>query len=554
MPIPDPARPADLVLLDGDIVTMDAARRTAQALAVRDGRIAAVGWTSDVRRHVGRRTRVVELRGRTVVPGFGDAHVHPISSGLERRRCDLLPAADGAGCLELVRAHADAHPKLEWILGGGWSWGAFGEGGALPTRSMLDAVVPDRPVFLYNRDGHGAWANSRALEQVGIRAETPDPPDGRIEREPDGSPQGTLHEGATELVERVAPPATAAELEAALADAQAYLHSLGITAWQDAHVHPDELEAYLALAGRGELTARVVAALHWDGDGGLEQLERVEAQRARGPVGRFRATSVKLFLDGVVETFTAGMLEPFLGPDGRPTTNVGQTLIPPAKLAEIVAALDGRGFQAHFHALGDRAVRSALDAVEAARAANGPSDARHHLSHIQVVDPADLGRFRRLGAVATMQPLWACLETAQTELTMPFLGPERSARQYPFRSLVEAGATLAGGSDWSVSSPDPLLEIEVAVERVDPERRGSEPFFPAERIDLATALAAFTIGSAFVDHREDRTGSLEPGKVADLAVLDRPLFDRAAGPIGDARVVATLVEGVPVFEAPVLDG
>lgn len=538
---------ADVVLTGGAVATMDATRRVAEAIAVRDGRIAFVGLARDARRWVGRRTRVVDLRGRMVLPGFQDAHTHPTHGGLAMVRCDLHDLVGADIVLEVIRNYADANPDEAWIRGSGWYMADFPNG--TPSKELLDAIVPDRPVLLTNRDGHGAWVNTRALELAGIDRHTPDPEDGRIERSADGEPQGTLHEGAMELVEQIAPDAEPDDLVRGLVKAQAYLHSLGITAWQDAWVTDPDDDAYTTLAGREELTARVQAAWWWDRKIGLEQLDEILAWRDRDPVGRYRRTSVKLMLDGVLENFTGALLEPYLDADGRPTTNAGIDFIDRDVLHEAVARIDAAGLQPHFHAIGDRAVRNALDAVEAARRANGWTDTRPHVAHIQVIHPDDLPRFRQVGLVANAQPFWASHEPQMDVLTVPFLGAERAAWQYPFGSLRRAGAMLCMGSDWAVTTPDPLEEIEVAVERVMGLFRDDvEPFLPDERLALDDALAAFTVGSAYVNHLDDETGTLEVGKLADLAVLDRDLFASDAGPIGDARVVATFVEGQAVFE------
>ncbi len=455
--------------------------------------------------------------------------------------------------LGIVAAYVAANPDRPWILGGGWSMGDFAHG--TPRREDLDRVTPDRPAYLPNRDGHSAWVNTRALEVAGITNDTPDPYDGRIERDPDGSASGSLHDGAMDLVERHAPPTTLAEMSDGLRAGQRYLHALGITAWQDAIVEPLDEAAYRALGASGELTARVVGALWWDRHRGLEQIDDLRERRARGPAGRYRPTSVKIMQDGVLETFTAAVLEPYLGRDGQPTTNTGPSVVEPALLAEAVTRLESDGFQVHFHAIGERAVRECLDAVAAARRANGPSDCRHHISHIQVIHPDDIGRFAAHDVIANAQALWAIHETQLDELTIPFLGPERAGWQYPFGSLLRSGARLAMGSDWPVSSPNPLLEMEHAVTRVAWLSRGEkEPFLPDERLTLDQALAGFTTGTAFVNHTETETGSIEVGKLADLALLDRDLFAPDAGPIGDARVLATIVEGVPVYEAAGLSG
>ncbi|MFI8243952.1 amidohydrolase [Streptomyces sp. NPDC085866] len=538
---------ADLLFTGGPVLTPDG--RTATAVAVTGGRITAVGH-DEVRELAGPRTEVVDLAGRLLLPGFQDAHVHPVPAGLELTQCDLSRRTTAEDTVAAVRAYAEAHPEREWILGGGWSMEAF-EGGT-PTKELLDAIVPDRPVYLPNRDHHGAWVNSRALELAGIDRNTPDPADGRIERDASGEPSGTLQEGAMQLVGRLTPPATAADRLAALLHAQRHLHALGITAWQDALVGDflgmdDPAGAYLTAARDGSLTARVTGALWWDRERGAEQIPELVEKRAASSHGRFRAGTVKLMLDGVAENHTAALLDPYLDRCGCATANRGKSFIDPARLPEYVTDLDALGFQCHFHALGDRAVRDALDAVEAARAANGPSDTRPHLAHLQVVHPDDVPRFARLGATANIQPLWAAHEPQMDELTIPFLGPERAAWQYPFGALLRSGARLAAGSDWPVSSPDPLQGIHVAVNRVEPGGTGPV-FLPDERLSLTDALTAYTAGSAYVNHLDD-TGRVAVGALADLVVLDR---DPLAGPpeaIAETSVALTYVEGERVYVA-----
>ncbi|MEU6478759.1 amidohydrolase family protein [Streptomyces sp. NPDC047017] len=538
---------ADLLFTGGPVLTPGG--RTATSVAVTGDRVTAVGG-DEVRDLAGPRTEVVELAGRLLLPGFQDAHVHPVPAGLELGRCDLTGALTAEETVARVRAYATARPDQEWILGGGWSMEAF-EGGT-PAKELLDAVVPDRPVYLPNRDHHGAWVNSRALVLAGVTRDTPDPADGRIERDAAGEPSGTLQEGAMQLVGRLAPPAGPAERLAALLRAQRHLHALGITAWQDALVGnflgmDDPAQAYLAAARDGSLTARVRGALWWERGRGAEQISELVEKRATLSHGRFRAGSVKLMLDGVAENGTAALLEPYLDACGCVTANRGSSFIDPARLPAYVTELDALGFQCHFHALGDRAVRDALDAVAAARAANGPSDTRPHLAHLQVVHPDDVPRFARLGATATVQPLWAAHEPQMDELTIPFLGAERAGRQYPFAALLRSGAALAAGSDWPVSSPDPLRGIHVAVNRREP---GSDApvFLPAERIGLADAVRAYTAGSARVNHLDD-TGEVRVGALADLVVLDRDPFAGPPQEIAGTRVAQTYVGGRRVFSA-----
>jgi len=422
--------------------------------------------------------------------------------------------------------------------------------GGTPERSLLDTIVPDRPVFLTNRDGHGAWVNSLALELARIDDSTPDPSGGRIERDERGEPQGTLHEHAMDAVAALVPEATPEEREEGLRLAQRQLHALGISSWQDAWIVDREFDAYVALEERGELSARVVLSLLWDRDRDESQIDGLMERRRRGDLERVKADTVKIFQDGVVENFTAAMLGPYLDGSGNETSNSGISMVEPDLLNRYVTALDAQGFQVHIHAIGDRAVRESLDAFEAAQVRNGRRDARHHIAHIQVVDGNDVPRFRTLGVVANAQPLWASLEPQMENLTIPFLAPERARQQYPFASLRRAGATIAFGSDWPVSSPDPLLEMEVAITRVDPANRDGEPLLPEERLDLPAALEAFTMGAAYVNRLERDTGSIEVGKLADIAVLDRDPFEPGAGPLGEAKVVLTLVDGKPVHGDP----
>jgi predicted amidohydrolase YtcJ len=535
---------AALVVLGSPVRTMDPASPVAEALLVRGDRIVAVGDAAVVRTVAGPRAEVIRAPA-AVVPGFQDAHVHPPSAGLERLRCDLNEGGGRDGYRELIGRYARSNGDEAWILGGGWSMAAFP--GGTPRVEDVDDLVPDRPVFLVNQDGHGAWVNTRALELAGIDEATPDPPDGRIEREPvTGRPSGTLHEGAMDLVEALIPATGPDEWDRAILEAQRHLHAFGITAWQDAMVEPEQLESYLRLAGRGDLTARVVAALWWDRHRRLDQVEELIERRESAHGTGVDAGTVKIMLDGVAENFTARMLQTYLDGDGRPTENRGLAFVEPAQLDEAVVRLDRGGFQVHFHAIGDGAVRHALDAVEAAVRANGRHDARHHVAHLQVVHPDDVPRFGKLGVTANIQALWACHEPQMDDLTIPFLGAERAARQYPFRSLLDAGAPLACGSDWSVSSPNPFLQMETAVTRVGPEAPDAEPFFPDERLDVDTVLRAFTEGSAYVNRLDD-TGRLAPGMAADLVVVDRdPVTD---GALGKSNVVMTMVGGRVVHES-----
>ncbi|MFQ5876661.1 MAG: amidohydrolase [Acidobacteriota bacterium] len=540
--------PADLVLRGGAVYTMDAVRSWAAAVAVRGERIVYVGPDNGVSPFVGPRTTVVELRGRMVLPGFQDAHIHPVSGGVGHLSCSLYGLKSREEYLAAVGEYARSHPDAAWIRGEGWTLDAFAPTG-VPDGRLLDGIVPDRPVYLESSDGHSAWVNSRALELAGITRETPDPPGGRIDRDPQtGDPLGSLQDSAMDLVRDHAPPTSAAQRERGLRFALELLNGYGVTSFQDAHVDLDgeepyrSLDTYRALDERGELTARVVASLWWDRERGEEQIPGLVAARRGYTRGRLRATAVKIMQDGVLEAQTAAVLEPYVGRPG----DTGLAMIDPEALKRYVTLLDREGFQVHFHAIGDAAIRQCLDALEAARRANGARDSRHHISHIQLFHPDDIHRFRELGVVANFQPLWAYADDYIVQLTLPFLRPGAARWIYPIRSLVGSGAVVAFGSDWSVSSANPLEEIEVAVTRMDPDGGGEGPFIPEERIGLGDALAAFTIGAAYVNFQEDRTGSIEAGKLADLVVVDRNLFAVDPSEISEARVLLTLLGGKPV--------
>lgn len=527
---------ADLLVVNGVIFT-GGPEPVPGSVAIKAGRIVEVG--PDLKVWRGARTEVIDAGGGLVTPGFIDVHVHPVTGGLKLLRCSLDSARSAGEALDRVASYAKAHSETEWIWGGGWALDWFP--GGSPSARLLDQVTGDRPAFLYARDGHGAWVNSAALARAGISEDTPDPPDGRIERQTDGSPQGTLQEGAVALIEAILPPVPATEWERALAAGQQYLLSCGITGWQDAATEPEHEAAYLALAGRGELVASVVAALWWDRHRGLEQIGDLMGRRACQAPG-FRPTSVKLMLDGIVENYTAALLEPYRDAAGSPTANSGIDFIEADDLVEIVSRLDRLGFQCHFHALGSRAVRNALTALDRLRTAQ---DLRHHLAHLQVIDPSDVGHFKKTGATANVQALWACNEPQMIELTLPFLGPMSVGNQYPFASLNAAGVPLAMGSDWPVSTANVFEQIEVAVTRRYPLHRDREPLQAGQALTLEQALTAFTAGSARVNRVEDQVGMIEVGMGADVAVADRNPFSEP--PIGEARVTHTIKGGRLVY-------
>ena len=545
---------ADIVFENGSVFDGRRLLPSSTRVAISGKDIIGVG--SDIDGMVGPGTRTVDLDGGLLLPGFTDAHIHPIEGGLERMRCDLSPASTRDEYLAIIRSYADAHPELPWILGGGWQLAAFP--GGVPAASDLDAVVGRRPVFLANRDHHGAWVSTRALELAGIDRNTPDPIDGRIERHADGSPSGVLQEGARLLVSRHIPEDTDDDNYSALLTAQQYLHSVGVTGWQDAIVgdygnHSDTGDVYLRAARNGDLTARVVAALWWDRNRGAEQIPELVARRDQLVHERFAASSIKIMQDGIPENQTAAMIDPYVVPAGcrcgAEGLGSGLSFVDPAVLGDYVAALDALAFQIHFHAIGDRAVREALDAFGEARRRNGPSANRHHIAHVQVVHPHDVPRFAELDVTANLQTLWASFEPQMIELNLPVLGDERAAWQYPFADLARAGAELASGSDWPVTTPDPWAALHVAVNRTLPPGDADytpRVFYPAQALRLEQALASYTSGSARINGH-DSAGRIKAGFDADLVVVDRDPFASPAELISETRTRETWVRGRRVF-------
>ncbi|WP_236685293.1 amidohydrolase [Demequina salsinemoris] len=537
-------------VLDGDVEAPYAA-----SVAVKDGVIVAIG-DDEVAAFLDDADRVIDLAGRTLMPGFVDAHIHAFQGGRERNACDLTGEDTAEECYTVIADYHAAHPD-GWLVGGGWSMESFPNG--LARRESLDEIVGARPAFLPNRDHHSAWVSTDALRLAGVDASTPDPTGGRIERDPDGEPTGMLHEHAMKLVEAVMPAYTPAQYDAGLATAAEYLASLGLVGWQDVFLKPYDVEpephlAYVRADASGSLTAKVRASLWWDpnvqAEGVADEVARLVAIRdeANAAGTRYGIHSVKVMVDGVAETYTASMLEPYLDGEGNPTGNRGIPFLSPELLTRVTVALDAAGFQVHIHALGDRAVRDSLDAYQAAREANGDRDLRHHIVHLQFIDEAEIPRFGELGVTANIQALWAAHDPQTDALTMPYVGEERAERMYPFGELLRAGAPFAGGSDWPVSTPNPLEAIHVAVNRKETGASSdTEPLGKDQGIPLIPMLRAYTAGSTWLNRLEGSSGAIRIGAAADLVVLDRDLLAAPTEEIGLTKVDHTFVDGVEVF-------
>ena len=545
---------ASLILRGGRVLAPSATGGFAEAVAIAGDSIVAVGTNDEIQEFGEASTRIIDLAGRLAIPAFGDAHVHAISGGLESLRCNLLGLRTRQDCLDAVSRYATQLPADAWVLGGGWAMEAFP--GGVPTAADLDSVCGGRPAFLPNKDHHSAWVNTAALSLAGVTKDTPDPFAGRIERDEHGDPTGALHDGAMGLVAAVMPRASATELADGLRAALKRLHGHGITHWQDACVGlagelgiSDTYDTYVAAANEGWLTGRVRGALWWDRSRGIEQIDTFLTRREASPEGAFRARSVKMMVDGVCETFTAAMSRAYLGEPGQHGTHCGHLFIEADVLRDAVRTLDAENFQVHFHAIGDRAVSTALDAIEGIGEQRWGVN-RHHIAHLQFIAPDDLDRFRRIKAIANFQPLWACNDPQMEELTLPFVGEERADWQYSIGSLLGRGANVAFGSDWPVSSPDPLQEIHVAVNRTLSTVLGTagadettKPFRPAEALNVHEALAAFTSGVAYVNGDENLLGVLAPGRRADMAVLSQDIFAVPTTEIGHTTVELTVAGG-----------
>jgi len=538
--------PADVVLRNGVIYPLAEDSAAAQALAVRDGRVVYVGDDRGAGSYVGRRTVVIDLGGRMVLPAFRDAHLHP-RGGLQLGECTLDNLRTAQAVLDSVRHFAALHPEVSWVRGSGWQLPVFPD--ANPRKEWLDSIDSGRPMYLRAADGHSAWVNSRALALAGITRTTPDPPNGRIERDPQtGEPSGTLRESAMALVSAVLPPRTPAEIQDGILRAINMANRFGIVALYDADADTTLLAAYAALDSLGKLNARVVAAMEVDPKAPVSQVDSLRAWRGRFAGRRyFYPKAAKIFVDGVIEAKTAALLAPYVG-----SNSTGPANFSAEKMDTMVAALDAAGFQVHSHAIGDRAVRMALDAYAFARRLNGPRDGRPIIAHLELIDSADIPRFAEEGVIPAFQPLWAQQDTYITRLTEPVLGPERSAHLYPIGSVARTGALLAAGSDWPVTSMNPLEGIQVAVTRRDVDGPAGPAWLPDEQVSLAAMLRAYTYGGAYAVGEEATAGTLEPGKAADLIVLDRDLFRIRPEEIHLARVLMTLLDGRTVWRDPSL--
>ena len=544
---------ADVVLVHARIYTVNTQQPWAEALAIREGRILAVGTDREIARYRGVSTKVIDAKGRLVLPGFTDCHVHFMDGSFSMQQVNVEDAKTVAEIQERIKAYAAAHPNDPWVLGRGWSYPVFAPSG-LPDKKQLDAIIPDRPAYIEGFDGHSWWANSKALEAAHITKDTPDPPGGKIVRDPaTGEATGAIKEDAADAIVRraISIPGREAKLQALRAGLK-HANELGVT-----RVHVmggvnvgagDVADAELLeeLRRNNELTVRFYLAYRLDPpEVTAHQLEQIEQARGRYPDDWIAAGGVKFFLDGVIETHTAAMLAPY---SNDPSLS-GQLLWDPDKYKAFVAELDRRGIQIFTHAIGDRAIRLALDAYESAAAQNGTKDARHRIEHIEDASAADIPRFGPLGVIASMQPLHAYPDDDTLKSWLPAVGAERGTRGWAWHSIQAAGGVLAFGSDWPVVTLSPWPGLQNAVTRETTEGEPKGGWIPSERISLADAIKGYTLNAAFAGHREKREGSLEPGKLADLIVVSQNVFQVDPHELGKTKVTLTMVGGRVVYKS-----
>jgi predicted amidohydrolase YtcJ len=543
----------DVVVTNAQIHTQDAAHRVVGALAVRGTNILATGSDAEMRALAGPKTLIVDLGGRVVLPGLIDAHTHPAEGAQDLDKCDLHDRLLGAAEVKAAIAHcmeARHFARDEWF-----QVMQVNASNLVLSRADLDAIRSDGPLELESADGHSSWGNSAALAAAHINRNTRDPLGGRIERDPQGRPTGALRDAAADALSAAIPTAPIAVQAERLERTFALMSAVGLTSVQDASVSDSEMSLYKYLYDQHRLNMRVRGCFHLT-DLAAPADQVVAAATAFRDKWMLdpdfvRADSVKIFADGVIEypTQTAALLAPYLDAAGHPTSNTGPSYFQQDNLNRIVAGIDAAGMTVHVHAIGDRAVRQSLDAFAFARAQGVGSDNRDQIAHLELVNPADFPRFKALAVIANFQLQWAVFEPAYIgKATLPYLGPERSRYLYPARSLLDAGARIAGGSDWDVSTFNPFEAMEHAVTRA--VGRGAKPLLPKQSVPLSVMVDAYTGNAAYALRQEQTTGSLESGKRADFIVLDRDIFAIDPFELHATRVLATYLDGREVYRDP----
>jgi hypothetical protein len=535
-----------LLIVNARIYTVNAQQPWAEALAIRGDKIVAVGSAKEVEAFRGPSTNVIDAKGHLVLPGFTDCHIHFMEGSLGLTHVQLDGAKTVAEIQKRVKEYAAAHPDLPWITGMGWVYPTFGAA-ALPNKNILDDVVSDRPVWLEAYDGHTSWANSKALAMAGITRNTPDPANGKIVREPNGDPTGALKEAAGHLVSKMMPTPTREERLTALRLGMREANKHGVVRGHSAGGDFEYLDLYNELRQKNELTVRFYIAYFLDPpELTPKQIDLIESARKTYHDEWLSGGAVKTMLDGVIESHTAAMLSPY----SDDPTQIGRLFWDPAKYDASIAELDRRGLQIFTHAIGDKAVRTALDAYEKAAETNHTHDARPRIEHIETIAANDISRFGKQGVIASMQPLHAYPDDDTLLVWARNTGRERAQRAWVWRSIENSGGHLAFGSDWPVVTVNPWPGVQNALTRQTTEGNPPEGFVPKERISLEDTIKAYTWGAAFAGRREKTEGSIEPGKLADLIVMQQDIFKIEPSDLAKADVLLTMVGGQIVYQSP----
>ena len=540
------AETADTIITNARVYTVNPQQKWAEAIAVRADKIIFVGDAKSAESYKGPSTKVIDAKGKLVLPGFTDCHVHFMSGSLGLTQVDLTGANTIEEIQKRVKDYAAAHPTLPWITGMGWQYPTFGAP-ALPNKKILDDVMADRPVYLVAYDGHSSWANSKALAMAGIDRNTPDPPNGKIVRDANGEATGALKEAAGDLVERLMPKPTREERLTALRKGLHEANRLGVVRVHSAGGDFEYLDLYDELRKNGELTVRQYIAYFLDPpELKPEAIEKIEQARKKYNDEWISGGAVKTMLDGVVEAHTAAML----GTYADDTSQSGKLFWDPDKYKQAIAELDKRGLQIFTHAIGDRAVRTALDAYENAQKTNHSTDDRPRIEHIETITAEDIPRFGKLGVIASFQPLHTDPNEDTLKVWAVAAGPDRVSRAWPWRSVESTGGKLAFGSDWPVVTISPWPGVQNALTRQTAEGEPAGGWVPKERINIEDAVRGYTLGAAFAGRREKTEGSLETGKLADLIILSKDLFTIEPPDILNEEVLVTMVGGKVVYESP----
>ncbi|MFC3052849.1 amidohydrolase [Kordiimonas pumila] len=539
---------ADIVFKNAKVYTVDKDNPWATSVAISGGKILAVGSDADTDKWRGDKTEVIDLGGKLVLPSFGDAHVHPVYGGLAYARCSMHAAETVDAYTDIIKKCVDETDTDRWVYGVGWRPGLFPPDG-IPPKGLLDEISSDRPLVFRSTGGHSLWVNSKALELAGITKDTPDPLNGRIDRDPvTGELLGGLQETAKDLVAAYLPGPTQQDLMKAITYTINHLNTIGITNILDAGVEVNAdgvspiVEAYKALQAEDALTADIEVAVKWNNEAGMEQIPDLMAvaKSVAGP--NIASHTLKIWIDGVIAQRTAALLEPYSDAHGEH----GEPTLKPDVLNEVVKQFDEQGFQVMIHAIGDKGIRMSLDAFEYARKHNGVTKNHHQITHAEFITPQDMARFAELGVLANFQPLWSTMDPYM-QLTAVRVGPERMKHVYPAHSVLQAGGEMVYGSDWSVAPAEPFMGIEVALTRRALGDPDAQPLLPNEAVTLEQAIEAYTLTVARVNHRENETGSLTVGKNADLVVVDQDVFTIPVYDIGKTKILLTMFEGKPLY-------